>query len=218
MIAPPHVHEQGLGAQHALLPDHPNRVQVIVHSEVARAIAQHEAFVTEVCRLAHGRRHAARGGDAAEYECRDALLAQQHIEVRGHKLALATAVDHILALCRLQLRDDVPAGLTSHEGARETRRTRTHGAELAALHLRAPQLEFGAVAERGAVALSGVENCEVAPSQLREHDLQRLDGLPRVGDGQADPSQVRVFGRTTEVALHVDDNEGRRGGIDLPHR
>ena len=78
--------------------------------EVRRdAVAQHDALVAAVVRLAHRRVHAHLERHAADDQRLDAAIEQDLVQVGGVKRALARLVDDRLARDRVELVDDVVA-------------------------------------------------------------------------------------------------------------
>ena len=81
------------------------------------AIRQHDAAIAAVVGLAHRGVDADLGGDAADQQILDAVFLQHVAEFGGVERALARLVDHDLAVERIQLGNDVVAGLAADQDA-----------------------------------------------------------------------------------------------------
>src|SRR5262249_43787151 len=146
---------RGDGAEDAALHlHHLDRGEMIAVVGGAAAVFQQYAFEAAVVRLAHGGVHAHIGGDAGEHDVADAARAENQFEIGGAEAALAGLVDHGLAGCRRQFRDEFPAGLAAHQNTAARAGIADAGADLA----RAPALVLRQVGEVGPVPLARMYN------------------------------------------------------------
>ncbi len=135
------------------------------------AVAEHDAAVAAVVGLAHGSVDADLGGDAADDEIVDAVVAQRQPEIGFAEGALAGLVDHRLALGRIELGNDVVTRFAAHEDA-------AHGALVADALGRRAALDLGGrrIGQIRAVALAGVNHQHAGRARGLEHGLARLHG------------------------------------------
>ena len=117
------------------------------------AVRQHHAAIAAVVGFAHGGVDADLGGDAADQQILDAVALQHVAEFGGVERALARLVDHDLAVERIQLGNDVVAGLAANENA-------PHRPGIADAQRRRAALDLGRrrIRQIGQMALAGVHD------------------------------------------------------------
>ncbi len=101
----------------ALGGDHAEPHLVELREVGAGAVRQHQALEAAVVGLADGGVHAHLGGDAADDQARDPVVAEDQLEVGRVERALAGLVEHDLARQRRDRVDDVVALLPADEDA-----------------------------------------------------------------------------------------------------
>jgi len=143
---------------------------------------------------------------AADEEILDGPVAQHQLEVGLVEGALARLVDHRLARDRIELLDEVVAGLAADQDA-------AHGPGLPDAHRGRATLDLGrrGVGEIGAMPLARVDHEEAEAAGGVEHGAARRDGRGQSRDvvAQRFPEAARL----QEITLHIDHDE--RGPIEL---
>ena len=171
------------------------------------AVGEHDAAIAAVVRLAHRGVDADFRGHAAHQQMLDAEIAQQRVEIGRVERALAGLVDHRLAGDRIELRDDVVAGLAADEDA-------PHRAGIADAHrgLAALELRLRRVGEIGAVPFARVDDQQSGGARGLEHRSARRDRAAEQRHVVAE--RFPEAARLEEVALHVDDDERGAGQVE----
>jgi len=141
------------------------------------AVGEDEAVVAAVVRLAHRRRDAHLGGDAADDQLADCPILEQRIEIGGVKGAFAGLVDDRLAGDREQLVDDLVAGLAAHQDTAHRALVADADGEMPARLLARRQ-----VGEVGTVAFAGYGRRAARQARRGEQALRRLDRPAQQGD------------------------------------
>src|SRR6202044_4105400 len=141
----------------------------------------------------------------------DAAVAQHQFEVGLIERALARLVDHRLAGQRVELGNDVVAGLAAHQDAAHRTVRADAGRRIATFDFVGRR-----VGEVGAVAFAGVNDQHADAPRGTEHVAAWADGRlqPRdiVAQRSAEPAGFE------KIALHVDDHQRRFVQIDRKRR
>ena len=167
------------------------------------AIRQHHAAIAAVVGLAHRGVDADLGGDAAYQQVPDAVFLQDVAELGGVERALAGLVDHDLAVERIELGNDVVAGLAADQDP-------PHRPGIADPQRRRAALDLGRrrIGQIGQMALAGVDDQHAGFARRLQH---RRDRLHRARELRYVVAQrLAETAGLHEVALHVDDQ--KRGG------
>src|SRR5258706_1441953 len=187
--------------------DHVQRGPLELGEIALGGVLHQEALEAAIVGLAHGALHADLGGDSGEDEVGHRRLPQQVPQRGGVEGPLAGLEDDGLTRQRRQVRHDVIARLAVDQDA-------AHGPGVADAHRRASAAALGGrtVGEIGAMSLARVQHAEaVGPTPGEE--------LPHRGHDGGEPAHVVAEGLPEaapldEVALHVDDDQGRRRGLE----
>ena len=204
------VAEFGDGAEDAALHlDHLDRRQMVADVGRRAAVGDKQALVAQIVGVAHGGVHADVGGDAGQHDVADTGSLQHQLQVGGHERALAGLVDDHFARLRLELGDDLPAGLAAHQDAA----ARPLVADAGADPLRAPALVGRQVGEVGLVALARVDDAVALGAHGGKHPPDGFDRRPRQRDVVA--HGIDVAAGRAEIDLHVDDDQRRVGAREV---
>ena len=190
------------GAEHAVLHvDHLDRRGVVTGVGGAASVLEQEALVPAVVGLAHGGVDADVGGDAPEDDAFDPARAQDEVQVRRAEGSLPRLVHDVLGAQRVELGDDVPAGLAPYEDPA----ARPGVADARARLPRPPPLVVGEVRQGRAVALARVYHPDPRGASGGEDRAERLDGCS--GQRHVVAHLRDVSAEAAEVGLHVDEYE-----------
>jgi len=185
------------------------RGEVIAHIRRGGAVCNEAALEAPVVGLSHRCVHAHIGRDAAEEQTRHAARAKEVLEVGCAEGALAWFVDDVFARQWLQLVDQLPSRLTTHEHAAHWPRLANLGAD----GRRAQPLVLRQIGKARSVALARMDHSHIGAARRLEHSLQRLDR--RASGVDIVPHAVNVATVAAEVNLHVDDDEGSCLWVEL---
>ena len=167
------------------------------------AVRYDDAAIAAVVGLAHGGVDAHFRGDAADQQIFDPVVLQDVTEFGGVERALARLVDHDLAVERIELGNDVVAGLAPDQDP-------PHRPGVADPQRRRAALDLGRrrVGQIRQMALAGVHDQHPGLPRRVQHRRNRLHRARELRNVVTE--RFTEAAGLHEIALHIDDE--KRGG------